>query len=153
MAYINGKENLLSYMDGKENIFGVRVDVGGENEKEPVAYLYNGVRLPAIPEYDKAAYPYSVITYSGTTNKNAILCVSDKSPTMDDNGKLVHANYSKYVKYYWANGSEEWADNGSGVTTTGTLWPGNSSFWTNTDILNADGSVYLEASEPVPVYE
>lgn len=33
------------------------------SKREPVAYLYNGVRLPKLPEYDKSVYSYAVIVY------------------------------------------------------------------------------------------
>ena len=35
-----------------------------EVQKEPVAYLYNGVRLPALPEWDREKYPFAVIWYT-----------------------------------------------------------------------------------------
>lgn len=116
-------------------------------QRQPVAYLYNGVRLPALPEWDKTAYPYAYIgrNYGG----NTFLYFTD-----------VPAVYTF------------WALNCSNVTVTTYQHDGNNwkegilneyfenyspfaspSVWANYGILSEDESVYLAASEPVPVYE
>ena len=46
-------------------------------KKEPVAYLYNGVRLPALPEWDKETYPYALIHHE-FSNDYYRLCLCDK---------------------------------------------------------------------------
>lgn len=39
-------------------------------------YLYNGVELPALPEWDKSVYPYAVITSWGEAKYGIMLFVS-----------------------------------------------------------------------------
>lgn len=38
----------------------------GKWELIDMNYLYNGVKLPALPEWDKETYPYAVIRTAGT---------------------------------------------------------------------------------------
>ena len=143
-------------------------------KKEPIAYLYNGVRLPKLPEWDRVAYPYAAIyTYHGKHEPyNPIyrLVLSD-SPF-----KIIYANsglgyfytaikcYGNYIAYWKIKTADDWSGDGSGADgmsfslddETGAV------IWANTDIFYADdysadetlaGTLYLAASEPIPVYE
>ena len=134
-------------------------------------YLYNGVELPALPEWDKAKYPYAVIgtftTYGGDdgftllTNKRLWLL---KEPYVLGSkfGALYYiktpetlANPEAGTTYCYFNCLEEnnyavWeffeekeAD-GNGMTI-------NAPEWSNYDVYTTDGTLYLAASEPVPV--
>ena len=56
-------------------------------KKTPVAYLYNGVRLPGLPEWDKTVYPFAVIVYIDGTYflwlmDSALIIGSDKAITI-----------------------------------------------------------------------
>ena len=119
------------------------------SQKEPVAYLYNGVRLPPLPEWDKTTYPYAVIDSSGD------LCVSKNSPRVENvmgtmkvcaSGKTDDAVliYKKDV----ATGNWEYFS-----SKMYKYIPLDETVWTNTDILYNDETVFMEASEPIPVYE
>ena len=120
---------------------------------EPVAYLYNGVRLPKLPEWDKTKYPYAFISYSPVgfwtffaspvevfvrdsgvypTGNDTHFGVSCSTPMFDDNPTT------------WG----ELGTNGFGPNA-GKIIP----LWCNFDMCNEDGTLYLEASKPVPVYE
>lgn len=143
--------------------------------KEPVAYLYNGVRLPKLPEWDKTAYPYAAIyTYHGASEaQNPIyrLIVSD-GPFA-----IVHKTFVLLGKEYdalewdgnyiakWKIATWDYWDadgSGTGGSFFGLEDATDAVVWTNTDIHYADDystdetladTVYLAASEPVPVYE
>lgn len=114
--------------------------------KQPVAYLYNGVRLPKLPEWDKAKYPYAFIE---TTFGFYYLRVLANPLTPDGNsfrmtppGLVAGAKID--IADYELIGWDEWSE-----VTEITRDP----LWSNFDVLNEDGTVYLAASEPVPVYE
>lgn len=119
-------------------------------------YLYNGVKLPALPEYDTAAYPYAVLdkTNAGTS----FLFYAFKSrpyygTNPADSTKMgVYSSGGAKVYYFVpADGGSEWVhqmdtDNPFAAEDGNE----NTLFWTNTDILyEGDGSVWLAASEPV----
>ena len=127
-------------------------------------YLYNGVELPHIDSFYtdelKEQYPYLTMQYYGldfllgevmlylTTKPMAYypderykLHANDMS-TFDallyiGNPKLVDGSHENSWKYW--------------RTDTGITDIGSSAHWSNYGILNADGSVYLAASDPIPV--
>lgn len=109
--------------------------------------IYNGVELPSLPEWDKKVYPYAYITKSFTW----VLWLSSK-PVYSNNGQLITSAALNILRWYcridttddWygPDGPDEYAE-GAGC--------GGHPIWTNTDIINTDGSVYLAASDPVPV--
>ena len=119
-------------------------------QKEPVSYLYNGVRLPKLPEWDKETYPYAYIVHGNSTYKIRFCSV----PLVAVNLAQILSNTSSYhgeyeINYKLENG--EWVDE--------TYAGGCSAVWSNTDIYYKDslsdvgGTLAMAASEPVPVYE
>lgn len=137
----------LGYLVGRQ-IAGQRKT----QEKEPIAYLYNGVQLPPLPEWDREMYPYAVLTrwsrerwrvyyspekaiYKGSVSNPLIL-------TPDSGAPVIEHILNDGV---WGEGiaKEDWA-----MTNIITEY-----WWANHDILNDDGTLYLAASDPIPVYE
>lgn len=136
--------------------------------KEPVAYLYNGVRLPKLPEWDKEAYPYAVlkryIYTDGTEVKvdKTTLCCSSAPFTYEaqyDSDVVASRPTAGYLDCVIDNllGETEWGE----MTAYSLSYMENPyisinpvPFWTNYDIERNDGSgVWLAASDPVPVYK
>lgn len=135
-------------------------------EKEPVAYLYNGVRLPKLPEWDKETYPYAWIrgieSRDGTVKY--YLRVSSEAIIYKKTTDLTSPISYRYV--YWQYGTGNLYD---GITTDDTKWTmfrenteldnffnvtGFVFSWVNHDVINdEDGTVYQYATDPVPVYE
>ena len=125
--------------------------------KEPVAYKYNGVRLPKLPEWYtelyKKTYPYVVI-YDSTKygpGYYLYLCSMKPIPTSStvyfriadaDHPHLLSICESPFSEW----GEAELKSNGVTVSQSNLVW-------VNTDFVNEDGSVYFAASDPVPVYE
>ena len=123
-------------------------------EKQPIAYLYNGVQLPPLPEWDKVKYPYAFIwefvgIYKlsvfdtplryGIVNGEHCIYLSAGAEGLLYNSKLTDGEYKswEYVKEEIIAESVE-------------LTP----FWANHNVISdSDGSAYLEASDPIPVYE
>lgn len=119
--------------------------------KQPVAFLYNGVRLPKLPEWDREMYPYAVIKHHMTGER--LLCA--KNPIVEvlaDNGESTGIVYVAGDCIYATckTNSNSWGDFNADSDVSLTV---NPPFWTNTDIYLNDGTLYLAASEPVPVYE
>lgn len=116
-------------------------------------YLYNGMELPPLPEYDKTKYPYvfiwkeesivttiylyllSEIVYQTATDNTYCLVarelVATTTPTSD--------GWSAFSEYPY----------GSGVTSLFQVGYKNENKWANFDILNEDGTVSLSASYPI----
>lgn len=126
--------------------------------EDPAAYyLYNGVRLPALPEWDKETYPYAAIVYAGKDTPISMCALMPSSPVYNSSeNMLVWGESSPLIVFdpTGVSGSvyEEWTQVGTGVSLI--LESPSYVLWSNADILNAtDSTVYLAASDPVPVYE
>lgn len=114
--------------------------------RKPTAYLYNGIRLPALPEWDRGVYPFAFIE---TTFGLYYLRVLANPLTPDGEyfrfttpGLVAGAAIDTVNGGY--SGWGEWSE-----VTENTRTP----IWSNYDVLNEDGTVFLAASDPVPVYE
>ena len=115
------------------------------SQKEPVAYLYNGVRLPALPEWDRETYPYAVIIGEG------YLWVTSVIPTVgygatDISGK--HEVYSAQDGKYVKTSEGDKANNINALP----IW-GSVDIYYDDYVPDAGGTVFLAASDPIPVYE
>lgn len=124
-------------------------------------YLYNGVLFPKVPEVE--GHPYSLVNrstsggetyahfYAATTpvfyNRNTgsvlnPLCVQN-------DGTVVH--YGMNSK----DGETEWVFRDTKDLVSGDSFAGvgivNYLIWSNHDIFNEDGTLYLAASDPIPV--
>ena len=139
-------------------------------QREPIAYLYNGVQLPPLPEWDREMYPYAVISRMGTISSDYYYrLVMFREPY-----KINYKDSWTLEKFATGEGAVylisecPYADAGDGSF----VWSvpvekvanQNGEFgervyakyarWSNYEITYAsDGALYLAASEPVPVYE
>lgn len=116
-------------------------------------YSYNGVVLPKLPEWDKETYPYAYISWSVGMQVYYLRCFASEM-VLTKNGESMITPTDESVAYqafYTRKNGSKWIDSAEGE------WDGGNTFslpdWTNADILNEDGSVFLKATEPVPVYE
>ena len=124
-----------------------------KGERTPLAYLYNGVQLPMLPEVEG----YAVIYESG------------KSYALEIYENITYDYYQGTDSKWWSVysvGQYWWYDYDS-TTNSWVLYETNrteepeymfgvkkhSRLWSNFDISDESGAVYFEASEPVPVYE
>lgn len=133
-----------------------------EFAKEPVAYLYNGVRLPKLPEWDTEVYPYAVI--QGTSSQYILTPFSSPATYYDESvgAFFVKSPHLISATYRINKGDEEWSMRSEAeecrASHTNSLFYGycrnyNPIVWANFDVPNAKGAPYLAKSEPVPVYE
>lgn len=129
-----------------------RVIAGQRKKRDPVAYLYNGIRLPPIPE-EITAYPYVVIQNGNT---QYVFGFSQKPTTYITDWnfeKKAVTGVPKGVAFGMAfklMSRDEWTVHSNPGPHESLL---ENTCWANYDVLNLDGSVYLEASEPIPVYD
>lgn len=128
--------------------------------KEPVAYLYNGVQLPGLPEWDKDEYPYAVISYDddntypyGFTAHNfeSYVGVTDSGTTMLKTRSSGRAITYRFIGGTWGYYAEFGGSPNSAYK--GNVMYASRIIWSNYDILNEDGSLYFAGSTPIPVYD
>ena len=107
-------------------------------------YLYNGVKLPKLPEWDETVYPYAFIIRTGSIYKLGIRKIPPHVSTSDDGSIRVNiTDIQTQIKYELS---------GDAWVTTEYITGLGDIIWSNTDVENnTDGSVYLAASEPIPV--
>lgn len=124
-------------------------------------YLYNGVRLPKLPEWDRQTYPYAYIQYGSTsegdrvyalvlstvkfTTRKWAIVVDALVGTAD--GDAIRWRYNLTTDVEWSRTDKVYsvvAGEDVGVHM-GPL------VWVNTDIYSyTSGTLYLAASEPIP---
>ena len=128
-------------------------------ERIPVAYLYNGMRLPKLPEWDKKKYPFAVII-KGTSIVGAYteLMVYEKiAYRTTEDGRYQVGYMGAYERSLYSSVYDEWNDFAYGNTGEDArfLCDVGSDYihWTNTDIYYQSGEVAYPAIAPVPVYE
>lgn len=144
-------------------------------EKEPVAYLYNGVRMPPLPKWDKTAYPYAtihslrywvpdtpqygmVIGATLTITTVPVRAIGDALwATVDGDAIIYRINtVGGVTDDDWVRREDEdFSFVGNSENYDGEVNGGGSNLtWSNYDVLDyVTGEVELAASEPIPVYE
>lgn len=146
-------------MDRKSWLTGFALGLCGKalpipgSGKEPVAYLYNGVRLPDInvvwTDEMKAEYSNATIL-----NANGVYCVVfSASPKEAFNTGSVQAIISDKV-FKHENG--QWIEVFSYkfISPYPAIWTNYDLYYKTTDAYGElSGALYMSASEPVPVYE
>lgn len=150
-------------------------------QKEPVAYLYNGVRLPKLPEWDREKYPYAYITVSESYNYTSVTLRLYQSMFTAINADWSGGwellgdgdDYSEAkLTYKTADGIADttWSDFKTTAFTfvLGTVvvdgvtkqyrarictYPSDDVVWSNHSFSGPNGEDWITASEPIPVYE
>lgn len=104
-------------------------------------YIYNGIKLPALPEWDKETYPYAVI---GRVTTNYLLRVA-KSACYRTSAVYIPGPIMQWTckDGVWSGPSE--------LTASRYTFISSRTYWSNHNIFSADGTLYLAASEPIPV--
>ena len=121
---------------------------------DSIGVLYGEFALPkqaVLPEWDKTTYPYATLFKDWNIGDiEARLVVCGSKTTMDETGRyMVFAGHS--LSYYYYSDTNEWKL--SAFEYDDMDLPENNARWTNHDILNEDGTVYLAASEPATIYQ
>ena len=140
-----------------------RKNIGAE-AAPVVAYLYNGIELPPLPEWDKEEFPYAFISenipygqYDGYAYR-LHLYAAPCYVAYDENGKVNRVFTEKNSPYQlWGGntGAVAWEFSGDGNNLTGSV-TNNLPLWVNADMYyngnDPTNSLYMPQSNPVPVY-
>lgn len=114
---------------------------------ESVTY-YGGAVLPPLPERDESVYPYAWIIKK-LFGGYYLYLLSELIYQQSSGGEnAIEFSPTNAVRYSCGNGGTAWEESPvteSGVTTIS--W----SMWANFDLLNGDNSIYIAASDPIPV--
>lgn len=126
------------------------VPCNAQGEDSSTSYLFNGVQLPALPAYDKSVYPVALIT-KDDKGYWLELCPALIYRTREGKYEVGVAKPSKDCRIEY--GDNAWSDFFTVTSIDTWLSEVGSDYiiWTNTDIMYADGTIALAASDPVPV--
>lgn len=130
--------NLRDFLSGMASAAASR----GVLRRTPIAYLYNGVQLPGLPETD---LPYAHILYNSVDDVYVLYADEEESVAMATPAYVLGGGS---LVWKLINGVWEVYD----TTISGTA------IWANYDICFAPshenaGEIALAASEPIPIYE
>lgn len=109
--------------------------------REVAKCSYNGTVLPALPEWDKEAYPYAVICPFYDAGY-VMACYSEPI-------SVGGITYVPHIRCSTGDAMNIWV--GPMTTSRSDYDPGDA-IWSNYDIMK-NGTVYLKASDPIPVNE
>lgn len=145
-----------------ENVVNIGVGVSVTAEKYYTHFLYNGVRLPRIPDNVLKNYPYVWIRDNGSTGYYDLImssspwwCSTNTSSTVT----ISTENYTQGIQWYRvqkssAESETEWTFNQVWDTSGGFGAESNRPImWSNHDIPNGSATatdIYFAGSEPVP---
>lgn len=113
-------------------------------------YLYNGVELPELPVVD--GYPYALIRQQNADIADSnyyFLNLSTKEYFV--NGTQGTSAGSVRLYRCLVNGGTEWEYLREENPSYWLAGPFGTAIWTSHKIYNEDGTLYLAASDPVPV--
>ena len=119
-------------------------------------YLYNGIEFPALPERDEKMYPYVYLKHSddyGTVLLfSSVPCeIRFTAGTLYQIG-VWNGEYCDFIWYEFNSESGEWFVKYTYTEFRGTITSGASPLvWANYDVCYEDGTLYLAASDPIPV--
>ena len=158
MSSLTPDQKLAAYFLGRR--------IAGQRRKQdrvPVAYLYNGVRLPGLPEWDKEAYPFGYI-WEDKYGARYLLCYKNE-PVVGEvttgpiagSDRLYSPTTTMHLRYQAKSDLSGWVflNESQVVANSGTAFAyGYTLIWSDFNIMRDDGvTIYLAASDPVPVYE
>lgn len=152
---VTAKERKWSFWMGLLSGYGMYSY--GNEQPEPTAYSYNGVILPALPEWDREMYPYAWITYNGTSdNVNYYRFIFSATPAVKRKdvlkGDILKVENTTAYIIYTDGDMTRWTllfENNSNDNVLST----HKLLWCNEDILDNSGNVYFTASDRIPVCE
>lgn len=125
--------------------------------RQPVAYLYNGVRLPKLPEWDKEAYPYAIIQTAKFNNYTKyyfdMLAEWNVGYSVLADSYVISGHGGARYEITWYDG-ENMPLSWENYRKFDGSWSRNASdlAWSNTDVIY-NGTTIFSATKPVPVYE
>lgn len=137
------------------NVGTASVSVTAEEYVPPKTHaLYNGVRLPKIPESVLASYPYVFIRHNTTSGYYEMYCATGttyySSPNICFSTSTARQRYR--IAIATAETATAWESNGTSTANVA-LDSARTVLWSNHDIPNGSATsttIYFEGTEPVP---
>lgn len=130
-------------------------------KKKPVACLYNGVELLPLPEWDEETYPYALIDYDESDNEYAF-SVYKSINYYQTTGFLTKSNWfggnAENTSLVFKLGADGWTQQAktrwSITVDRNSVESGVYSrvVWANFGLMYSDDTLYMGASDPVPIY-
>lgn len=119
---------------------------------EPVAYSYNGVRLPKLPG---SGWQYAYMCRDLDSGVDGLYeVILSRQPLIHDVLGVLTGELGTYRNFVIQPPYSNWEElSRDGAIRIYIFDKSHENVWCNVDILNEDGTIYLEASEPIPVYE
>jgi hypothetical protein len=121
-------------------------------------FLYNGVKLPALPEWDKTEYPYAaILRHGGTDTQYRFICSHMAMKTNTSLSRLTHPDFESITGYapklyYRETKSIRTEDSSWGTLTgNGANILGGYVLWTNFDMKDNNGDLRMARTTPIPV--
>ena len=123
-------------------------------------YLYNGDELSALPDYDDSIYKHLCIRkatdYTGGYIYTLYAFTDVEYFLYDGNNWMIELSENNHLAWRYNKSAEAWGEPFTDSSPDPELIPrfGVATkllSWANFDVLNEDGTIYLAASEPVPV--
>lgn len=127
-----------------------------KGNKSPIAYLYNGVQLPPLPEVE---YEYAVINWYSYNQCYALSLFESPNYFTAYGADFFGTDESGVPKakvYFAKNGAWELSDitEWNFVVTKGDEDQlSDSALWANFNLNYSDGTIYVAATEPIPIYK
>ena len=133
----------------------IAVRLAGLKAPEAAFYLYNGHRLPKLPEWD--AYPCIMVCRAAPWTDYHLYAVANKPYVYlysDGSGKYLAfgENRDDTVDYMFCSVGEEDTSWSEAEIRTGkpTITVDYTLKWTNFDVYDTSGALRFEASDPIP---
>lgn len=131
-----------------------------------VSCLYNGLELPLLPLRNQETYPYALIASFENNSRRYVTLVYSSCKLEREKVALMLQLYAtssgsaiayKFDSLYEQDGWKRYTSYDKDFSAAGEyigMTVTDKVKWANYDVINyGDGTVYLEASEPVPVYK
>lgn len=127
--------------------------IAGQRRKQdrvPVAYLYNGVRLPGLPEeWNPETHPFAFM-YRSVNGYRVIFSENPFYETANDGTWLICVTVGEPALQANFAGTE-WKD--WETVRISRICSAAVVTWANFDVVDSEGNTILAASDPIPVYE
>lgn len=122
---------------------------------------YVGKVLPKLPEWDKEQYPYAYLTeamgWALIASSKPLLCQTSTSYNYNYGLKTGEKTSIIKDRFYYDRDKEHYDFYNSfsePIEAEANAWTHDcDAFWANTNIYAEDGTLFLSASEPIPIYE
>lgn len=109
-------------------------------------YSYNGVVLPALPDWDRGAYPYAYIC---DLNGKIVLFLTKSQEYVDEKGTVRHPYQYGGIMYKITDGT--WTKRTYVIAIMRMKWCSEDTYCSeNIDNEDLRGTLYMAGSEPVP---